>query len=142
MQVVSINALALLTHPRYTTVEASSSGRSANNRAGEYTSIALRNPKPRLQSAAESCALCPIRVVAHRVFELRLGGWAGWQTQVVGAAGYNTSIFTRPAGAALNFICFGINIHYVVLDACSGRTVPGWASTSCGWMTSRASRTR
>ncbi|KAJ7861518.1 hypothetical protein B0H14DRAFT_2741827 [Mycena olivaceomarginata] len=57
----------------YTTVEASSSGRSANNRAGEYTSIALRNPKPRLQSAAESCALCPIRVVAHRVFELRGG---------------------------------------------------------------------
>jgi hypothetical protein len=48
--------------------------------------------------------LCPIRVVAHRVFELRLGGWAGWQIQVVGAAGYNTSIFTRPAGAALNFI--------------------------------------
>jgi hypothetical protein len=61
--------------------------------------------------------LCPIFVAAHRVFKLCLGEWAGWQIQVVGAAGYNTSIFTRSASAASNFICFDINIHYVVLDA-------------------------
>ncbi|KAJ7739618.1 hypothetical protein B0H14DRAFT_2638230 [Mycena olivaceomarginata] len=90
--------------------------------------IALCNPKPCLQSAAESYALCPIPVVTHGVSELHLGGWAGWQIQVVRAAGYNTFIFTRPAGATLNFICFGINIHYVVLDTCSGRTVRKYQS--------------
>ncbi|KAJ7330867.1 hypothetical protein DFH08DRAFT_966623 [Mycena albidolilacea] len=78
--------------------------------------IALRNPKLHLQLVAESCALCPI-LVAHRVFELWLGEWAGWQIHVVGAAGNNTSIFARSPGAASNFICFDINIHHVVLDA-------------------------
>jgi hypothetical protein len=59
--------------------------------------------------------LCPI-VIVHRVFKLCLGEWAGWQIQVVGAPGYNTSILIRSAGAASNFIRFDINIHYVILD--------------------------
>jgi hypothetical protein len=89
--------------------------------------------------------LCPILVVAHRVFKLCLGEWARWQIQVVGAAEYNTSILIRSAGAASNFICFDINIHYVVLDADTHAITDvleqngAWVGR---WTTSRPSRTR
>ncbi|KAJ7882434.1 hypothetical protein B0H14DRAFT_3755712 [Mycena olivaceomarginata] len=104
----STNCLALLTHPVRAAVEVQC---AANKRAGEYTSpspsvIPNRTSNWRLnlalcaRSSSSSCTTCS----------------SSASIQVVGALGYNTSIFTQSAGAVSNFICFDINIHYVILD--------------------------